>query len=55
MKAKETNMNKNKSILIDEKTHKKMKFFCAERSLKMKDWLKQIILEKIKENVNERS
>jgi len=38
-------LNDKKSILIDENIHRRLKVYCAENGIQMKEWLEQLIGE----------
>lgn len=44
---------KNKSIIISETTHKKIKDFCKENSFKINDWVDKFLYQKLEEIQNE--
>lgn len=39
-----------KTLKISENTHKKLKIFCAENSVKMNEWVEVLINKEINEN-----
>ena len=39
----------NKSVKISVELHKEIKVYCAQNSLKLNNWIEQILIEKIKE------
>ena len=39
----------NKSLIISEETHKQLKQYCDDNSIKMMKWVESVIIEKIKE------
>jgi len=39
---------KQKTLLISEDTHTKLKKFCKENSIKLNDWVEKLIIEELK-------
>ena len=39
---------KQKTLLISENTHTKLKKFCKENSIKLNDWVEKLIIEELK-------
>lgn len=46
-------MEKHKSLKISPELHKELKIYCAENSLKLNNWIEEILIEKIKDLKNE--
>jgi predicted HicB family RNase H-like nuclease len=41
--------NKYKSVKISEELHKELKIYSAQNSLKLNNWIEELLKEKIKE------
>lgn len=41
--------NKYKTIKISPELHKKLKIYCVENSLKLNNWIEEVLNEKIKD------
>jgi hypothetical protein len=44
---------KQKTLLITENTHTKLKKFCKENSIKLNDWVEKLIIEELKKKTSD--
>jgi len=44
---------KQKTLLISEDTHTKLKRFCKENSIKLNDWVEKLIIEELKKKTSD--
>jgi hypothetical protein len=43
---------KQKTLLISENTHTKLKKFCNENSIKLNDWVEKLIIEELRKKTS---